>query len=90
MKILHTLFLAAMLMFSSAAFAASATVGKLNINTASAEQIAEGMNGIGDSKAKAIVQYRQKHGKFRSLQDLEKVDGVGAKTVEKNRDKISL
>lgn len=90
MKLLHTLFLTAILLFSSAAFSASAASGKLNINTASAEQIADGMNGIGDSKARAIVQYREKNGKFRRLEDLEKVDGIGAKTIEKNRTRISL
>ncbi|MFV9616314.1 MAG: ComEA family DNA-binding protein [Gammaproteobacteria bacterium] len=85
MKLLHTLFLTAILLFSSAAFAE-----KININNASAEQIASAMTGIGDSKAKAIVAYRSSHGKFKSVQDLENVDGIGSKTVEKNKDKISL
>jgi len=85
MKLLHTLFLTAILLFSSAAFAE-----KININNASAEQIASVMTGIGDSKAKAIVAYRSSHGKFKSVQDLENVDGIGSKTVEKNKDKISL
>ena len=90
MKLLHTLFLSVILLFSSAAFSASAGSGKLNINTATAEQIAGNMTGIGESKARAIIRYRQINGKFRRLEDLEKVDGIGAKTVEKNRDKISL
>lgn len=85
MKLLHTLFLTTILLFSSAAFA-----GKININNASAEQIASAMTGIGDSKAKAIVDYRSSHGKFKSVQDLENVDGIGSKTVEKNKDKITL
>jgi len=85
MKLLHTLFLTTILLFSSAAFA-----GKININNASAEQIASAMTGIGDNKAKAIVDYRSSHGKFKSVQDLENVDGIGSKTVEKNKDKISL
>ena len=85
MKLLHTLFLTTILLFSSAAFA-----GKININSASAEQIASAMTGIGDSKAKAIVDYRSSHGKFKSVQDLENVDGIGSKTVEKNKDKITL
>jgi competence protein ComEA len=85
MKLLHTLFLTTILLFSSAAFA-----GKININNASAEQIASVMTGIGESKAKAIVDYRSSHGKFKSVQDLENVDGIGSKTVEKNKDKITL
>jgi competence protein ComEA len=85
MKLLHTLFLTTILLFSSAAFA-----GKININNASAEQIASAMTGIGESKAKAIVEYRSSHGKFKSVQDLENVDGIGSKTVEKNKEKISL
>ena len=85
MKLLHTLFLTTILLFSSAAFA-----GKININNASAEQIASTMTGIGGSKAKAIVDYRSSHGKFKSVQDLVNVDGIGSKTVEKNKDKITL
>ncbi len=85
MKLLHTLVLTTILLFSSAAFA-----GKININNASAEQIASAMTGIGENKAKAIVDYRSSHGKFKSVQDLENVDGIGSKTVEKNKAKISL
>jgi len=48
------------------------------------------MTGIGESKAKAIVEYRKTHGNFKSIQELENVDGIGLKTVEKNKDKISL
>ena len=48
------------------------------------------MTGIGESKAKAIVEYRNSHGKFKSVQDLENVDGIGSKTVEKNKANITL
>ncbi len=90
MKLFHTLFFTLFLLFSSSAMSAQATVEKLNINTASAEQIAAAMSGIGDNKAKAIVEYRSTKGKFKSINDLENVDGVGSKTVEKNKEKISL
>jgi competence protein ComEA len=89
MKLFHTIFLTLILMFSSV-MSVQAQAEKVNINTASAEQIATTMTGIGDSKAKAIVQYRKTNGKFKSLQDLENVDGIGTKTVEKNKDKITL
>jgi len=85
MKLFQTLFFTLILLISSSAFAE-----KVNINTANAEQIATTMTGIGENKAKAIVDYRNSHGKFKSIEDLENVDGVGLKTVEKNKDKISL
>ncbi len=85
MKLFHSLFLTIILLFSSAAFAE-----KININTASAEQIASAMTGIGESKAKAIVEYRTSHGKFESIEALENVDGIGEKTVAKNKEKITL
>ena len=90
MKLFHTLFLTLILLFSSSAMSAQSPAEKININTANAEQIATTMTGIGDNKAKAIVEYRKSHGKFKSLDDLENVDGVGLKTVEKNKDKITL
>ena len=85
MKLFHSLFLTAILFFSNAVFAE-----KININTATAEQIASAMTGIGESKAKAIVEYRSSHGNFKSIESLENVDGIGEKTVEKNKDKITL
>ena len=85
MKLFHTLFLTLILLFSSSAFAE-----KININTANAEQISSNMTGVGDSKAKAIIEYRKSHGKFKSVNDLENVDGIGLKTVEKNKSNITL
>jgi competence protein ComEA len=85
MKLLHSLLLTCALLFSSVAFAE-----KVNINSASAEQISSAMSGIGDSKAEAIVKYRKQHGKFKTIDELESVDGIGAKTIEKNKDRITL
>ncbi len=90
MKLIHTLFLTLILLFSSSAMSAQAPAEKININTANAEQIATAMTGIGDNKAKAIVDYRKSHGKFKSVQELENVDGIGLKTLEKNKGKITL
>lgn len=90
MKLLQTLFFTLILLTSSSAMSAQAPAEKVNINTANAEQIATTMTGIGENKAKAIVEYRKNHGKFKSIEDLENVDGVGLKTLEKNKDKISL
>jgi len=90
MKLLHTLFFTLILLISSSAMSAQAPDEKININTANAEQISTSMTGIGESKAKAIVEYRKTHGKFKSIQDLENVDGIGMKTVERNKDKITF
>ncbi|OAN12986.1 competence protein ComEA [Photobacterium jeanii] len=53
----------------------------VNVNTASAAQLAESLPGVGEKKAKAIVDYRKKHGKFKSAKDLESVPGLGEKSV---------
>ncbi|NOQ89358.1 MAG: competence protein ComEA [Gammaproteobacteria bacterium] len=90
MKLLHSLLFTLFLLFSSSAMSAQAPAEKISINTANAEQIASTMTGVGDSKAQAIVEYRSTHGNYKSLQELENVAGIGAKTVEKNKDKITL
>jgi len=61
-----------------------ASVTAVNINTASAEEIAAALNGVGESKAEAIVAYRKQHGPFKTLADLQNVKGIGEKTLEKN------
>ena len=59
--------------------------GGVNINTASAEEIADALNGIGLSKAEEIVRYRDTNGAFAHIDELVNVKGVGMKTVDKNR-----
>lgn len=54
----------------------------VNANTATAQQL-EALNGIGPVKAKAIVDFRTKNGPFKTYSDLEKVPGIGPKTLEK-------
>jgi len=67
------------------------TINKeVNINSASAEQIALSLNGIGHKKAVAIVEHRKKHGLFKNLEELTKVSGIGLKTLEKNKNLIKL
>ena len=65
-------------------------VTQVNINTADAATISAELNGIGLSKAEAIVEYRKKHGPFKSVDDLSLVKGIGEKTVEKNRHDIRV
>lgn len=64
--------------------------GPVDVNTASAEQLSESLQGVGPQKAAAIVAYREQHGPFRSLEDLTKVKGIGASLLEKNRGQISF
>ncbi len=62
----------------------------VDINTADAPTIARMLEGIGEKKAAAIVQYREEHGPFKSVAELENVYGIGSKTIEKNLDKIVI
>lgn len=55
----------------------TAQSGRINLNTASAEQL-EQLSGIGQALAKRIVEYRDQHGPFRSIEDLQEVRGIGA------------
>jgi competence protein ComEA len=58
-----------------------AFAGPVDINSADAETISAELKGIGLSKAKAIVEYRSKHGPFKSAEDLTLVKGIGDATV---------
>ena len=69
---------------------AHALGGQVDINTADAETMSAELNGIGLSKAKAIVEYRKKHGPFSSPEDLSLVKGIGDRTVEKNLSDIKV
>lgn len=62
---------------------------KININKAMEEQLST-LYGIGEVKAKAIIEYREKNGRFKSIEDLGNVDGIGSKTVDKLRDKVDI
>lgn len=60
----------------------------VDINTADATTLAEGLTGVGMNKAEAIIAYRDEHGPFASAEDLAQVKGIGDKLVERNRDNI--
>ena len=66
---------------SSGSAAQEPQVAPININTATKEQLEE-LPGIGPSKAAAIIEFRQKHGPFNSLEDLLDVPGIGPSTLE--------
>ncbi len=61
-----------------------AFAGPVDVNTASADQLAEALNGVGPSKAAAIVAHRAQHGPYRSNQYLARVKGIGENLVQKN------
>jgi competence protein ComEA len=62
----------------------------VNINTADARTLAKELNGIGLSRAQAIVDYREKNGPFKNADELAKVKGIGMKVVEQNRTNIRV
>jgi len=84
MKVLFTLILS--LLLGVSAWATEA----VNINTASAEELAEGLKGVGLAKAEAIVSYRESNGQFKHIDELVNVKGIGIRTVDINRGVIVL
>jgi competence protein ComEA len=62
----------------------------VNINQADASTIAKSLDGIGQSKAEAIVAWRDAHGPFKSPDELTQVKGIGNATLERNRASILL
>ncbi|WP_043764226.1 ComEA family DNA-binding protein [Aeromonas taiwanensis] len=71
----------------AATVATTTETGKINLNTASADELAS-LKGIGEKKAQAIVAHREKQGKFTSVDQLADVSGIGPATLEANRDMI--
>ncbi len=61
----------------------------ININRATEAELTS-LHGIGSSKAQAIILYREMFGGFKSVDELTKVKGIGAKTVEKNRSRLRV
>ena len=61
--------------------------GKINLNTATSEQL-QTISGIGAKRAEDIIAYRESHGGFQSVDDLKNVSGIGDKTLEKIRESI--
>ena len=61
----------------------------ININRATEGELTL-LHGIGSSKAQAIILYREMFGRFKTVDELTKVKGIGAKTIEKNRGSLTV
>ncbi|QIQ20633.1 ComEA family DNA-binding protein [Zophobihabitans entericus] len=65
-------------------------VQQISINNASAEELAAKLNGVGLSKARRIVEYREKYGAFTTIEQLKEVSGIGQSILDKNRAIMTL
>ncbi|MEI2603725.1 helix-hairpin-helix domain-containing protein [Erwinia aphidicola] len=66
------------------------SAGQVSINSASAQELAAALNGVGLKKAESIVSYREKYGPFTQLDQLKEVPGMGNTLVERNLSHIKL
>lgn len=80
--------LAAVVLSLLTAFAWAAEM--VNINAADATTLAQMLRGVGPNKAAAIVHYREANGPFATIESLSRVQGIGERTVEINRERITL
>jgi competence protein ComEA len=87
-KSIHALLVTVPMAMTAGLFVGTASAGPVDINRADAATIAKELEGIGPSRAKAIVEYREKNGPYKSADDLSKIKGIGAKAIEKNRPNI--
>jgi competence protein ComEA len=69
--------------------AAAETPLKININTATVDELAQ-LKRVGPAYAARIVEYREQYGPFEKIEDLMKVRGIGSKTWEENKDNLSV
>ena len=71
-------------------FVSVAIAEPVNINHASEQELAENLKGVGPKKAKAIIEYREINGPFYTAEELINVKGIGPKTLEKNKENITV
>lgn len=104
--LIYSMYLSLMVGISSGVHASPAPVGAdpivavnilpkaelvtINLNTADEVTLQRELSGIGASKAKAIVAYREANGEFTSTDELLEVKGIGKAIFEKNRDKVAV
>lgn len=74
---------------SSSTSSGSNSSSKVRLNSANIEQLMQ-LNGVGKKKAEAIIEYRNKNGKFNSVDDFMKIKGIGPALFNKNKAKLAL
>ncbi len=67
-----------------------ALAGPVDLNSADAATLAKELDGIGMARAKAIVEYRERNGKFRSTDELLNVKGIGPQVLEQNKGNLQV
>lgn len=82
---LHGFIVASLLLFS-----VSAHAELININKADAATLDHYLVGIGEKKAQRMIEYREENGTFASIEEIMEVKGIGEKTFEKNRHRLSI
>ncbi|WP_151669631.1 ComEA family DNA-binding protein [Nitrincola schmidtii] len=78
------------LIFALALSSSVQATSPIDINSATASEIAAALSGVGPAKAQAIVDYRTEKGGFVSIEELTQVQGIGPATLERNRDVLLL
>ena len=79
------------LVFSLMLYAGIASAQQaIDINSASAKEIAAAMKGVGEKRAQQIIEYRKANGPYQSIDDLINIKGIGKKTIQANREKIMV
>ena len=89
MKSIITLILAGLLIVTGVGSVSAGDNVKVNINTASAEELAQ-LSGVGPRHAAGIIEFRQKNGPFKNPEELMQVSGIGPRILEKNRGMILI
>ncbi|MGN0404765.1 MAG: helix-hairpin-helix domain-containing protein [Bariatricus sp.] len=63
--------------------------GRVNLNTASKQELTS-LSGIGESRAEAIIRYREENGGFRSIEEIKKIEGIKEGIFEKIKNDITV
>lgn len=87
-KVCFILILVALVSFMGG-LASAEENAKVNINTATAEELST-LEGIGEMKAESIIEFRDNHGHFTKIEDLKNVKGIGDKIFEKIKDQVTV
>lgn len=64
--------------------------GPVDLNSADATTLARELEGVGMARAKAIVEYRERNGKFRSVDEMLNVKGIGPQVLEQNKGNLQV